>query len=349
MSRTIDTRLPKKALLIICEGNNTEPIFFNNFISEKDGFMFDISPRPKLSPKDLETSPNRGGRKRHKRQLLKGDDINDDIPISGAPPLSWVEAAGKQFDTFEEIWCVFDKDEHPRCQEAFEKADHIRQSGHNINIAFNSISIEYYFLLHFEYIYKKFAKSECKVTRKKKAHCLLPNAVCGYACSGDKCVNGYARLRGYWADSKSDDNLIYSILKDKLFVGLKNAELLRRESDSIEGDKPIYLRNPYTNTDYLIARLLGYSILTNNHPIITKADSTLLSIDKLEGRISIENVGKSSYMLKDVFVTAFDVNVTMNITPILLQPTKTVMIRLPGCAGDMYFIVDTSKKIIIVQ
>lgn len=349
MNRTTDTKQPKKALLIICEGNNTEPIFFNNFISEKDGLVFDISPKPKLHQKDLETSSNRGGKKRQKRQLLEGKDIDNDIPITGAPPLSWVEAANKQFDTFEEIWCVFDKDGHPRCQEAFEKANEIRQNGNNINIAFNSISIEYYFLLHFEYIYKAFAKSECKVTRKKKANCLLPDAVQGYACSGDKCVNGYARSRGYWKDSKSDENLIYPLLKDKLFIGLKNAELLRRESDSKEGNSPIYQRNPYTTTDHLIARLLGFSILSNNQSIITKADSTLLSISKSGSLITITNLGASSYLLNGVFITTPDDSVKMNTSPIILHPTDTTQIELTGQTGDLYIISHTSKKIIIVQ
>ena len=345
MSRTIDTKSPKKALLLICEGNKTEPIFFSNFIS-KDDFVFDIFPKPKLSQDDIKTSSNRGMNRRPKRQLL-GDDVIEDIPIVGPPPKSWIDAAEKEFDTYEEIWCVFDKDGHPTCSDAFEKAKAIKQSGYNLNIAFSSISIEYYFLLHFEHIYKPFCKSECKASKKKKANCMLQNAVPGKSCLGDRCVNGYARLKGYWTDSKSGENIIYPILKDKLYIGIKNAELLRRESNSHEGNKPFYDRNPYTTVDFLVARLLGYRIL-DSEPITTKAGTTTLSITKKDTHITLLNKGNTSFIVNSNFVTLSNGNHAIN-NKYILHPNDTIELELLGNVGDIFFINDTIERIIIIK
>lgn len=349
MSRTTDTRSHRKALLLICEGNNTEPIFFDNFKSGENDFVFDISPKQKLSRKDIETSADRGGRRRQRRHLLGGDEEQEDIPIIGPPPKSWIDAAEREFDTYEEIWCVFDKDEHPSCREAFEKAEFLRQQGNNLNIAFSSISIEYYFLLHFEYLYKSFDKSECKVTRKKKANCMLPNAVPGYACQGDRCVNGYARLKGYWTDSKSNENVFYPLLKDKFFVGMQNAELLRRESDEREGDKVFYERNPFTNVDFLIARLLRYLILTEDKPIVTKCDSSYLSISKQEGFITLQNIGDTSIAGKNNLISSALGNPVPPYVSPVIHPEELLQFELPGAKGDIFFVNGTRDRIIVVK
>lgn len=344
MGRTTDTKTPKRALLLICEGNRTEPIFFSNFISKAD-FAFDISPRPQLSQDDIKTRSNRGTNRRAKRQL-QGNDITEDVLIVGAPPKSWIDAAEKKFDTYEEIWCVFDKDGHPTCLEAFEKAEAIKQSGYNLNIAFSSISIEYYFLLHFEYIYKPFCKSECKASRKEKANCMLQDAVPGKSCLGDRCVNGYARSKGYWTDSKSNENIIFPILKDKLFIGIRNAELLRRESDHREGNKPCFDRNPYTTVDFLVARLLGYHIL-NHDTITTKTGTATLSITKNGTSLTLLNEGKASFMVNSHFIVSSNGSPCVN--RCILGPNETIELELPGNVGDIYFINDTIERIIIIK
>lgn len=48
----------------------------------------------------------------------------------------------------------------------------------------------------------------------------------------------------------------FPLVKDKLLKGMINACRLRTESDS-KTDEPIYKRNPYTNVDILVGRLIG--------------------------------------------------------------------------------------------
>ena len=349
MSRVVDIKYPRKALLLICEGRNTEPIFFANFRSFGAGLTFDISPKPRVSKIDLKTNSNRGGHRRVSRQLQGSAIVEDDIVITGTPPMSWIEAAEKQFDTYEEIWCIFDKDEHPASKEAFDKAQSIVEAGHNLHIAFSSIAIEYYFLLHFEYLYKAFSRSECKVSRKKKANCLLANASEEYACSGDKCVNGYARLKKYWVDSKSDENCIFPLIKDKLFIGIKNAALLRRQSRREEGDdKPIYERNPYTTVDYLVSRLLGYVVL-DTQTYDMKIGATTASIQRNGDAIEITNCGDASVILNQDFLSSHSKEVVLDSMSKMLEPNKSITLDLPGPEGTIFFITGTREKALLVK
>jgi hypothetical protein len=59
--------------------------------------------------------------------------------------LSEKEAARKRGTAPDQIWCVFDCDEHPRIPDAIAKA-----TFHGIRIAFSNPCIELWFLLHYE-------------------------------------------------------------------------------------------------------------------------------------------------------------------------------------------------------
>ena len=115
-------------------------------------------PKPTIEPADEQTQSDRGNNCRQRRKLGNTSDMNGDLkesnPFPGPQPLNWVRAGQENLDTFDEVWCIFDKDGHPRQKEAFELADKIKTEGKNLNIALSSRCIEYYFLLHFEYISK---------------------------------------------------------------------------------------------------------------------------------------------------------------------------------------------------
>ena len=308
MPRNEDERLFKEALLLICEGTKTEPNFFGSFSEDKDNCKINkeivILPKPSLTENDITLQIDRGNMRRKKRDLL-GNKENEESPIFyGPPPLNWVQSGIDKLNTYEEVWCIFDKDDHPKRKDAFELVEESRNDGKNIHIAFSSRCIEYYFLLHFEYLYKAFEKSECneKVDDKSYVfHCGLPDAVVGKACNGERCVNGYARIKGYWTESKGNISL-YPNLKDRLLLAILNAELLRRESWKLDNDTPIYDRNPYVTIDYLIARLLGYSIISIGEIVKTKEASTTLSITLNEEGLIIKNDGTASFIVNENFV-----------------------------------------------
>lgn len=105
-------RTPKKVVLIVCEGERTEPSYFEGF------------------------------------PLLKS--IRD-IKGIGANTLSVVKEAIKIRDkgNFGEVWCVFDRDSFPvnNVVKAFTLA-----KKEKVNIAFSNESFELWYLLHFQYL-----------------------------------------------------------------------------------------------------------------------------------------------------------------------------------------------------
>lgn len=349
MCRSSDTRSYKKAMLLICEGTKTEPFFFAAFRNDNEkcraGMEIIIQPKPALAQEDIVIQLDRG-RRVGKKRLLKGEEGEKEQPMifPGPQPLNWVNAGVKSLDTFEEVWCVFDKDDHPKRKEAFELAESQKQEGKNIHIAFSSRCIEYYFLLHFEYLYKSFEKSECNEKengRKRSFHCGLPNAIPGKACQGERCTNGYARIKGYWLESKGEVSL-YPLLRDRLLFGIRNAELLRRESSQREDSAiPFYDRNPYVTSDCLIARLLGYSILFIGRKTFSlKEESTTLEISKNGTIVVIKNAGVVSYAIREKLVQHIDYMTGKIIDSCavkdILHPGDQCKLQLNGQLGDLY-------------
>lgn len=347
MRRKSDIRPVKKAMLLICEGTKTEPNFFAAFRDDKDRCKVEgeiiIQPKPSLAQEDIDVQVNRGSSIRKKRVLKSAADVLPPILCPGPQPLNWVNAGISNLDTFEEVWCVFDKDGHPTRKEAFELVEIQQQAGKNIRIAFSSRCIEFYFLLHFEYIYKAFEKSECngKIDGKTRFfRCCLPDAIQGRACQGDCCTNGYARVKGYWQESKSDESL-YPVLKDRLFFAIRNAELVRRESYQKEAPAtPLYDRNPFVTTDILIARLLGYEVLHEGKIISIKEGSTVLSLSVMGHRVFVSNIGGVSYAIQKSFILQIDFMTGITIGPCgiitVLQPGQKCEIPLSGQDGDIF-------------
>lgn len=353
----MDTLKHKQALLIKCEGEVTEPLFFDGFRERLSGFVYTISPEPRYVEADLEPRPTRGGKRRKKRQL-KGEPI-DDGRESYPMPLNWVMDGIEKLDTYENVWCVFDKDGHPAMKEAFDKVHECQGLGQKINIAFSSRCIEYYFLLHFEYIYKAFLKCECgkKDSNRKRTvyfRCMTPEAVPGEACNGDKCINGYARSKGYWQESKQEDKAIFPLIKDKIWIGIRNSILLRRESYAKDIATPIYLRNPFVTVDHLVASLLGYEVLEEYGDLdVIKDSGTRLSIHRTEIVLTIKNVGDIAYSIQSNLMSSVDVNTgsIKDYTPKnhILQPEETESYEMNGEDGSLFVLSLGTKKFIIAK
>ena len=113
---------------------------------------------------------SRGCYKGKKRKVKTGGNELAEETIAGVPPLKWVLYARKILsEGVDESWAVYDKDEHPKHEEAFVEANRIID-GKKVNIAFSSRSFEYYLLLHFEYIYYRFEETECGERIKGNKH-----------------------------------------------------------------------------------------------------------------------------------------------------------------------------------
>jgi len=262
-------------ILLICEGENTEPNFFKSI---RDGIIdkeFDIGnvkltiyPEPKIEEEPLSKANVKHKPERKKRKLKKTDS-EIEIKITGAAPLSWVLAGKKELKegTYDEVWVVFDRDNHPKRKEAFAEAGK-EINGKKIKIAFSSRSFEYYLLLHFERKYYKFKKTDCYFKEKNKGKKDKKVRVwCGtnkhpeLDCFGKVCINGYSHFNNYWSNQENENTKsnfsTFSLIKNTLEKGFINSAWLRNKSDLIENNILKHDRNPYITIDLLVKRLTG--------------------------------------------------------------------------------------------
>lgn len=261
-----DTKQSKYVIRIICEGEKTEPLFFTSLCDKLIDGSYDTGNwnvrtiRQPDIPEENTLVTNRGWYKK-KEKKIRGKTQPHNAEVNGQPPLSWVLLARKKLtEGVDEAWAVFDKDEHPAKMEAFEEAGKVID-GKVIHIAFSSRSFEYYLLLHFEYVYHSFVATECgeRVDGKKVLYHCMANDASKKSCKGDLCINGYARSKKYWKETKTSEST-FPLVEERLRAGIINANRLRAEG-FLHEDVPIYERNPYTDVDKLICRLLHTTVI----------------------------------------------------------------------------------------
>lgn len=308
-------RQPKNvayAILIICEGENTEPSFFNSIKDriidgvykltelETQKIKIEIRPTPKEETEETEQSSSIHKPKRNNRKLKKIDEEENKEKV--ALPLKYVIEGQEELqdNTFNEVWAVFDHDNHPARKEAFKKAE-VLINGKQINIAFSSISFEYYLLLHFERINKAFLKSQCRGGREERRE--IYNCGTGEHskdCNGDKCVGGYARINGYWKETKDRTIPVFPLIQGRLETGFINSAWLRHVSEKENKKLAIYDRNPYLTTDALVKRLTG----NDNHEyewvdISERSTFNGVNIEIKDTLILIENTSKKRILIPE--------------------------------------------------
>lgn len=299
----------KKTILIICEGEKTEPLFFNSIRDAIKDHVYNIGeveinikPEPIIDETDTkdETNPHKPKRKvRHTKAASVGAEP---VEIKAPLPLKWILEAQKELEdgTCNEAWAVFDHDDHPAREEAFIEAGK-QVNGSKVNIAYTSRSFEYYLLLHFERIFKHFETSECRDKnnkdsnkRKKIIECSTNKHIDD--CYGQKCIGGYARSKGFWVSSKKSKST-FELIKDKLGIGFENSAWLRYVSDVLDSDKEIFDRNPYITVDSIVKRLTGYENtewvwLKMNSPYIFNDIEVIVDSNK---KVCIKNNGSNRF------------------------------------------------------
>src|SRR5580658_7113157 len=115
-------RQPKPRFLIVCEGTVTEPRYFTD-VQHIERSLIDLEIEPGGTPKTL--VERAAGLKRAAN--VKARKLKDDN------------------QRYEEVWCVFDIDEHPLIPEAKDQA---RANG--IELAISNPCFELWALLHFQ-------------------------------------------------------------------------------------------------------------------------------------------------------------------------------------------------------
>jgi hypothetical protein len=108
--RSVNVIDPKPVILIVCEGTKTEPNYFRNF------HVTSVTVEPV-------------GTGRNTISL-----INEAIKL-------------RQVKKYDQVWCVFDKDDFGQFDQAIQEA---KQNG--MFVAYSNQSFELWFILHFEYL-----------------------------------------------------------------------------------------------------------------------------------------------------------------------------------------------------
>ena len=140
LRRQTKTRETRKRFLIVCEGEKTEVNYFKAF----------------TVPKKIEV-------------MVKGEGKNSLSLVNKA--IQIIDNL-KQDDSFDQIWCVFDKDNCSK--EQFNQAEGLAKE-QNIKIAYSNEAFEIWFILHFQYLDIATSRSEYLkiLTNQMKKHGLL--------------------------------------------------------------------------------------------------------------------------------------------------------------------------------
>ena len=138
--RNANKRKLNKRILILCEGKQTEPDYFR-------GLKHDKMRRNRLAALRIEIFDT---------EKTTGKEL-----ISEAKRLKKI--AERERNPYDEIWVVFDRDGYTKHPQTFDQA-----YSNKIEIAFSSISFEFWFLLHFEYSTKAFEKADSLISYLKK-------------------------------------------------------------------------------------------------------------------------------------------------------------------------------------
>jgi len=185
--RTVDTVSVLQRFLIVCEGKKTEPLYFEQF--RAPGLVIEA----------------------------KGIGMNTVSLVKEALRL---QGEG----TYDQVWCVFDKDD-------FEKIDDAIQFAHSrgMRTAYSNQAFELWYVLHF---------------------CCMQNALDRKAY-----IKMLERKEHLGFKYQKNDPRLYELLLPKINIAIKNAQKLLREYGKV---KPS-LNDPSTTIHKLVMELLEHA------------------------------------------------------------------------------------------
>ncbi len=198
LRRQTKTRETRKNFLIVCEGEKTEVNYFKAF----------------AVPKKFEV-------------MVKGEGKNSLSLVNKA--IQIIDNLKKD-DSFDQIWCVFDKDNCSK--EQFNQAEGLAKQK-NIKIAYSNEAFEIWFILHFQYLDIATSRSEYLT--------ILTNQMQKY---------GLLNKKEKYAKNRED---MYEKLKPYQTTAITNAAKLIQDRD--EAKKHPFDANPSTTVHELVQEL----------------------------------------------------------------------------------------------
>ncbi|MEP6588211.1 MAG: RloB family protein [Polaromonas sp.] len=206
LERKVKTRLQSQRFLIVCEGTKTEPNYFNELVASLG-----------IRPQTVRIAPNNGSSPdRIVEHALK---LYEDDALSG--------------DSFDKVFCVFDRDMHTTFDAAVQRVHDLKKAKKSkpFEAITSSPCFEYWLLLHFGLTDQPF-------------HAAGKKSVC------DNLVVQLRKKPGFKNYNKGQQG-VYAMLKgEKTSTAIAAAQQVRQSAEAT-GQK-----NPLTHVDTLVKALL---------------------------------------------------------------------------------------------
>lgn len=124
----------KKSLMLVCEGTVTEPKYLEDLVevvqTKAPDYIIKITPIPPKDNYDTEIGQSYA-RKAVRRRVIEEVAVEPEhafVPQEfKAQPLEYVWKARESLKIHGEAWAIFDRDEHPAVNEAFELVSQLIQ------------------------------------------------------------------------------------------------------------------------------------------------------------------------------------------------------------------------------
>lgn len=304
----------RKTILIVCEGQRSEPDYFHNLrnevLSTHSDVFIKILPIPKEEQKAIEKDLEdfilrKGAKKRQIRKALNNIEPDDYIVENEfkAQPTSYVRKAQLAYfeKNYSELWAVYDKDGHPDHERAYALSIDKGACEKTVHIGFSSVSFEEWVLMHFEYCDIKFLKSQCRDSAKNTFDC--GSGVHELDCNGEKCIVGRIVKKQYLAynDSKNFDYYSYAAGVETAFF---NALCSR---DTAIDKKKFFNNNPYVSLDRLVFKLKNINkadLIWIYYNVLEIETGVFVRISNIDGvtSIIIDNQSSKSFVVKKGFL-----------------------------------------------
>lgn len=137
-----------------------------------------------------------------------------------------IKEARSEKNIYDNVWVVFDRDQHPYLHDAFQTA-----KANKIRVAFSNVCFELWILLHFERM-------------------LRPE---------DECDNVKVHVKRNYPDYEKSGSH-YERLKDKVLTAIQNGKwVIEQTKHELERGKKVFELSTYTNVHELVEFLISLS------------------------------------------------------------------------------------------
>lgn len=124
-------RQPAPRILLVCEGEKTEPLYFRDMVN-----AWNIGNQVKIA---------------------RNDGFSPDRIVAQADEL--YAQAKQEGDGFDDIYCVFDRDAHEHFNAAINRLHTLKANGRPLNAVVSVPCFEFWLLLHFGYTEKPYSST----------------------------------------------------------------------------------------------------------------------------------------------------------------------------------------------